>query len=105
MRTGSLWIACGYHAGWNICGGLLFGMRLSGIDVPGAILRTELLGPAWLSGGDYGFEGSLIAGIAELIVLAAAVVIAPRLPGHPKIRRCFEGRGAPHQSRPQVEVE
>lgn len=97
MRTGSLWIACGYHAGWNLAGAVLFGMRLSGMAHPAALLKTELSGPNWVAGGSYGFEGSLLIGLLELFVLSLAVIMAPRLPGHPEMRPYL---GAPEGRQP-----
>jgi len=92
LRTGSLWIAFGYHSGWNLAGAPVFGMRLSGLDVPSALLSTRLTGPEWVTGGSYGFEGSALIGLIELVVLATAVALAPRLPGHPELRRHFGAR-------------
>ena len=92
MRTGSLWIACGYHSGWNLAGAMVFGMRVSGLDHPAGLLATRLTGPEWLTGGSYGFEGSVLVGLLELVVLALAVAIAPRLPGHPDLRGHFGAR-------------
>jgi membrane protease YdiL (CAAX protease family) len=92
MRTGSLWIGCAYHAGWNIAGAPVLGMRLSGMDHTAGLLATRLSGPDWLTGGSYGFEGSLILGFVELVVLAAAVALARRLSGHPDLRVYFGDR-------------
>jgi len=92
MRTGSLWIGCAYHAGWNLAGAPILGMRLSGIDHPAGLFATQLSGPEWLTGGAYGFEGSILIGLIELVVLGLAVAAAPRLPTHPEMRRYF---GAP----------
>lgn len=91
IRTGSLWIAWGYHAGWNITAALLFGLRVSGIDHPGAILQTQVSGSNWLTGGGYGFEGSIIIGGIEIIILSFVVGLAHRLPGHPNLIRYFKG--------------
>lgn len=92
LRTGSLWIACAYHAGWNLTGAMVFGMRLSGLDPVAGLLATHLSGAAWLSGGSYGFEGSALAGPLELAVLGLAVGFASRLPSHPKLLRYFGAR-------------
>jgi membrane protease YdiL (CAAX protease family) len=97
MRTGSLWIACAYHASWNITGAMILGMRLSGLDHSGGLLVTRLSGPDWVTGGSYGFEGSALVGLIELGVLALAVAAAPRLPGHPELVRFF---GSPGPSSP-----
>jgi membrane protease YdiL (CAAX protease family) len=97
MRTGSLWMACAYHASWNITGALILGMRLSGLDQDGGLLVTRLTGPDWLTGGAYGFEGSVIIGVIELVVLGLAVLGAPRLPGHPDAVPFFAGRSGPER--------
>jgi membrane protease YdiL (CAAX protease family) len=89
MRTGSLWMACGYHVGWNVAGAPLLGMRLSGLDHSGGLLVTRLTGPDWLTGGSYGFEGSVLVGLIEFVVLGLVVAAAPRLPGHPDLVRYF----------------
>jgi membrane protease YdiL (CAAX protease family) len=86
LRTGSLWLACGYHAGWNLMAALVLGLRDSGTVHGGALHRTELAGPAWLTGGGYGFEGSLLTAAVELVVLGAMIAWAGRLPGSPEAR-------------------
>ena len=58
--------------------------------MPGSWISTTLSGPRWLSGGSYGFEGSIISGLAEPVILGALVWIAPRLPAHPALRWYFE---------------
>ena len=90
MRQGSLWMAGGYHAGWNAAASLLLGLNVSGTIMPGAWISTTLTGPRWISGGSYGFESSIITGLAEPVVLGALVWIAPLLPAHPQLRRFFE---------------
>lgn len=79
LRSGSLWIACGYHAGWNLMAALVLGMRDSGIVTPGAFFRTTLTGSPWLTGGEYGFEASIVTGALECVLLSLLVVFAPRL--------------------------
>ena len=89
MRQGSLWMAGGYHAGWNAAASLVLGLNVSGTIMPGAWISTTLTGPRWISGGSYGFESSLITGLAEPIILGALVWLAPRLPAHPELQRYF----------------
>lgn len=104
MRTGSLWIACAYHGGWNITGAMIFGMRLSGLDHAGGLLLTRLTGPDWLTGGSYGFEGSVLVGLIEFAVLSLAVAAAPHLPGQPDVLPFFGVRrrsSESGESRPQ----
>jgi len=92
MRNGSLWMAGGYHAGWNATASLVLGLNVSGTVMPGAWISTTLTGPRWISGGSYGFESSLIAGLVEPVVLGALVWFAPRLPSHPELRSYFGKR-------------
>lgn len=69
MLTRSLWLPIGLHAAWNFTQGEIFGVPVSGETVHG-LLRSRMTGPAVLSGGGFGLEGSLIA-----IVIAAGTGI------------------------------
>lgn len=93
LRTGSLWLACGYHAGWNVAASELLGMRDSGVTAPGSLFTTTLSGPGWLAGGAYGFESSALTGLAETALLGALIVYASRLPGVAVARPYFVGSG------------
>ncbi|MBA3668782.1 MAG: CPBP family intramembrane metalloprotease [Sphingomonas sp.] len=66
MLTRSLWLPIGLHAAWNFTQGFIFGVPVSGIASNG-LVRSELSGPDWLSGGSFGLEASVIA-----LVLATA---------------------------------
>jgi membrane protease YdiL (CAAX protease family) len=92
MRNGSLWMSSGYHAGWNATAALALGLSVSGTTTPGSWITITLSGTRWISGGSYGFESSVITGLAEPVVLGALVWLAPRLPSHPQLRRFFEKR-------------
>jgi len=92
MRNGSLWMAGGYHAGWNATASLVLGLNVSGTTMPGSWITTTLTGPRWISGGLYGFESSMITGLTEPVVLGTLGWIAFRLPSHPELRRYFEKR-------------
>jgi membrane protease YdiL (CAAX protease family) len=64
LRTGSLWWPSGAHLGWNWSHGFLLDLPVSGLDVvdtPG--LTSRAAGPALLSGGRFGPEGSLLAAL------------------------------------------
>jgi membrane protease YdiL (CAAX protease family) len=98
IRTGSLWLACGYHGGWNLTAAVALGLRDSGVEHGGSLLRTGLAGPAWLTGGAYGFEASLLTGLVELLVLGAMLACAGRLPGNPAARPFFRGGDPPRRT-------
>jgi CAAX protease family protein len=73
LRTGSLWWATGAHLGWNWTLGYLADLPVSGLEVLDAPLYEGVAaGPAWLSGGAFGPEGSALATV--LVLLAAAAV-------------------------------
>ena len=67
LKTGQLWLATGMHAAWNFMQGVVFGIPTSG-NRTYSIMETTTSGPAWLSGGAFGFEGSILA---VLVVVAA----------------------------------
>jgi len=70
-RTGNLWFAVGAHAAFDWGETFLFSVPDSGIIAPGHLLNSSLHGPAWLTGGTVGPEGSvmafLVVGVAALI--------------------------------------
>lgn len=67
LKTGRLWLPTGLHAAWNFMQGVVFGFPTSGIRTY-SITETSTSGPDWLSGGAFGFEGSILA---VLLILAA----------------------------------
>lgn len=77
LLTRSLWMPIGLHAAWNITQGAIFGIAVSGNSAHG-LVRSQLKGPAILTGGAFGLEGSIIA----VIIAAGAgfwlVLIASR---------------------------
>jgi membrane protease YdiL (CAAX protease family) len=93
IRTGSLWLPCGYHGGWNLMAALVLGLRDSGAVHEGSLLRTALAGPAWLIGGEFGFEASPVTAGVELLVLGWMLGSAARLPGNEVARAFYRGGG------------
>jgi membrane protease YdiL (CAAX protease family) len=66
-RTGTLWFALGFHAAWDWGESYVYSVPDSGGVSPGHLIKSSLHGPAWLSGGSVGPEGSLLLFI--LIIL------------------------------------
>lgn len=78
-RTGDIWFAMGMHTAWNWGETFVYSVRDSGVPAVGHLLNSEFHGPAWLTGGTVGPEGSLIV----LGVLAiSALVFAFLFPAH-----------------------
>ncbi|MDF2660456.1 MAG: family intrarane metalloprotease [Paenibacillus sp.] len=85
--TGGLWLPIGLHWTWNFVQGNVYGFEVSGTDVE-SVLRLESSGPAALSGGAFGAEGSLIA---TAVIGAAAYWIWKRGGGTPDGRKIRKG--------------
>lgn len=59
LKTGRLWLPMGIHLGWNFFQASVFGFPASGQVSPSLISQSPV-GPDWLSGGQFGVEGSLL---------------------------------------------
>ena len=72
-RTGTLWFAVGLHTAFDWGETFLFSVPDSGLVAPGHMLNSSLQGPAWLTGGTVGPEGSVMA--FAVVGIAAAVFV------------------------------
>lgn len=68
-RTGNLWFAIGMHGAWDWGESYFYGVPDSGVVLKGHLTNASFHGPAWLTGGTVGPEGSVLA--AAVLVLAA----------------------------------
>jgi uncharacterized protein len=73
LRTRALWVAWGFHFTWNATMGVLFGLPISGITSFSPVVASNTIGPLWITGGDYGPEGSLICAIVILILIFVTI--------------------------------
>lgn len=71
-RTGNLWFAIGLHAAWSWSETYFYGVSDSGFVSSSHLLSSNSHGPAWLSGGSVGPEGSVMA-LAMLVILWLAI--------------------------------
>ena len=69
LKSRALWLPVGIHLGWNFTQGSIFGFGDSGASQP-SLLIFEPVGPDWLSGGQFGPEGSVF-----LVPLTAATLV------------------------------
>ncbi len=60
LKYRNIWVCTGLHWGWNFVQAGFFDFNVSGFDVY-SFIRFKPLAPAWLSGGTFGFEGSILA--------------------------------------------
>jgi hypothetical protein len=66
-------VPLGLHFGWNFAAGGVFSTEVSGNGTPPGLLDATLSGPAVLTGGDFGPEGSAYAVV--FCVLATTVFL------------------------------
>jgi membrane protease YdiL (CAAX protease family) len=71
LKTRNILGVMGWHVGWNWLLAVGFDLPLTGLDVgiPALLVRLEPAGPAWLTGGAQGPEGS----IATVAYFVAAI--------------------------------
>ncbi len=67
-RTGNLWWAVGFHAGWDWGQTFFYGVPDSGITANNNLFNSSFSGANWLTGGSVGPEASAFAPIALLVV-------------------------------------
>lgn len=71
LRDKSIWTACGWHTAWNWSMENIYGLKVSGNEGNGSILNLSTEGSKYITGGDFGPEGSILT----TIVLFAGMVI------------------------------
>ena len=74
-RTGNLWWAVGFHAGWDWGQTFFYGVADSGIPAYHNLFGSTFHGPQWLTGGSVGPEASVFTPI----VLAIVAVVFTRV--------------------------
>ena len=57
-RTGNLWFAIGWHAGWDLTETAIFGTPNGGVNLAPGLAHSVATGPVWLTGGSAGPEGA-----------------------------------------------
>ncbi len=65
-RHQRLWFPIGIHLTWNILSGPILGYGVSGYVARETLFRAVGSGPAWITGGSFGIEGSLWMGVVEV---------------------------------------
>jgi membrane protease YdiL (CAAX protease family) len=77
-RTGDLWLAVGFHAMWDWGLSFFYSVPDSGVPAMGHLFNIRVQGPAWLSGGSAGPEGSAINIAFDVVYFVIIAVAFPR---------------------------
>ena len=75
LRTKALWLSWGINFGWKASRALIFGLAVSGISNHSPVVQGDPMGSFWLTGGEFGLDGTWITFFA----LLAAIPVVYRL--------------------------
>ena len=78
IKYQNIWAPTGFHASWNFVQSAFLGYPVSGIDTY-SFIELEETGPDILSGGKFGYEGSLISVAIILISIIWIILKDDRL--------------------------
>lgn len=67
LKYQNLYLPIGMHWFWNYYHGNILGFDVSGLDVP-AVLKLQMNGADWFTGGEFGLEGSIVTVILLFLV-------------------------------------
>lgn len=68
IYTGRLWFPIALHFSWNFFQGSIFGFNVSGINNY-SLITTHLPSSNLWNGGDFGFEGSILSVVFQIIAI------------------------------------
>jgi membrane protease YdiL (CAAX protease family) len=74
IYTRNLWFCFLFHFSWNFLQGPVLGYEVSGVELQ-SILQVELSGNPLVTGGQFGFEGSIVNTLLSLISLLLLYVL------------------------------
>lgn len=69
----NLWFPIMLHLSWNFFQGAVFGFEVSGVKFSNSLIAIQKCGPDWLTGGMFGFEGSLLLMVLNLLVFLSLI--------------------------------
>jgi len=78
IHKSNLWFSIGLHLTWNFFQGPVFGFEVSGFNTK-SIITQEVQGSSIITGGQFGFEGSIIATILLLLMILLVHLRAKRI--------------------------
>lgn len=80
IRTGNLYFAIALHISWNLFQGYVLGIAVSG-NIPHGLYSLKLTGADWMTGGEFGVEGSLVTTLVLGLVFVFMLLAVKRVAG------------------------
>lgn len=77
IYTRNLWFSFLLHLSWNFFQGPILGFRVSGLTLP-SLLVAEPKGDLFITGGDFGLEGSILNTMVSVIALCVLALFFER---------------------------
>lgn len=71
IYTKNLWFPIGLHLSWNFLQGPVFGSPVSGNKTQNNIIEHTVSGNSNITGGEFGFEGSLVLTVIMIVLIVA----------------------------------
>jgi membrane protease YdiL (CAAX protease family) len=71
LYTKNLWYSIALHFSWNFMQGPILGYDVSGYKLQGFFSQT-ITGPTYITGGEFGFEGSVVC--SALLIIATLIL-------------------------------
>lgn len=78
LLTRRLWLCIGFHMAWNFTQAGVFSGTVSGAFAQQGLFKSVIAGPAFLTGGAFGIEASIIALLACTSLGVAVLIVAIR---------------------------
>lgn len=69
VLTGNIWVVGAFHSFWNFGLGIIYGSNVSGMTLGDSVLRTIPIGNELISGGEFGFEGSIVTTFVGILCI------------------------------------
>lgn len=85
VYTKNLWFSIFLHFSWNFFQGPIFGYKVSGMSMGKSFIKQLAQGADMLSGGEFGFEGSIVCTILQVVFIAALIWYYQRKYGNKKV--------------------
>ncbi len=93
IYTKNLWFSIFLHFSWNFFQGPIFGYKVSGMFMGKSFIKQLAQGADMLSGGEFGFEGSIVCTILQVVFIAALIWYYQKKYGNKKVALTAEING------------